>query len=75
MSKTLFAKKKAAFKDAGFQVRKMVKEAVRIFEEDGDGGQEGAMVLAKVERLKEGIADVVQVARSGWSSSPGPPTL
>ena len=64
-SKILFAKKGAAFKEAGFQVRKMAKETLRMLEEEGVGGQEDAMVLAKVKRLEENIADVVQVCKFG----------
>ena len=64
-SKTLFAKKGAAFKEAGFQVRMMAKETVKMLEKEGDGGQEDAMVLAKVERSEEGIADVVQACKFG----------
>ena len=43
----------------------MAKETVKMLEKEGDGGQENAMVLAKVERLEEGISDVVQACKFG----------
>ena len=64
-SKTLFAKKGAAFNEVGFQVRKMAEETARMLGEEGDGGREDAMVLAKIEHLEKGIADVVQVCKFG----------
>ena len=35
-SKTVFTKKEAAFKETGFQVRKMAKEMSKMLEEQGD---------------------------------------
>ena len=64
-SKTLFAKKGGAFKEAGFQVMKMAKETSRMLEEEGDRGKEDAILLAKVSDLDEGIAIVVQVCSDG----------
>ena len=64
-SKTLFVKKGGAFKEAGFQVRKMAKKTSRMLEEEGDRGKEDAILLAKVLGLEEGIAIVVQVCSDG----------
>ena len=58
-SKTPFVKKGGAFKEAGFQVRKMTKPTSRMLEEEGDRGKEDAILLAKVSGLNEGIAIVV----------------
>ena len=55
-SKTLFAKKRVAFKEVGFEVRTMAKETRRMLEEKSDRGKEDAMLLAKVAGLEEGIA-------------------
>ena len=38
MFKALFAKKGATFKEAGFQVRTMAKETIKMLEKEGDGG-------------------------------------
>ena len=64
-SKTLFAKKEAAFKEAGFQVRKMAKGMSRTLEEQVDRKKEGAVLLAKVLDLEDGVAKVVQVCADG----------
>ena len=64
-SRALFVKKGAAFKEVGFQVRKMAKEMSRMLEEEGDRGKEDAILLAKVSGLDEGIAAVIQVFSDG----------
>ena len=64
-SKTLFVKKGAAFKEDGFQVRKMAKKTSTMLEEEGVRGKEDAMLLAKLSGLDEGIAIVVQVCSDG----------
>ena len=50
-SKPLFVKKGAAFKEAGFQVRKMAKETSRMLEKEGGRGKEDTVMLAKVSGL------------------------
>ena len=64
-SRALFVKKGAAFKEVGFQVRKMAKETSRMLEEEGDRGEKDAILLAKVSGLDEGIAVVMQVFSDG----------
>jgi hypothetical protein len=65
-SKTLFAKKGAAFKEAGFQVRKMAKDMMsKMLDEGGYTETEGAVLLAKVSDLEGGVAEVVQTCADG----------